>query len=393
MKTNFDEIIDRRGTQAIKTDFLDKLYGREDLIPLWVADMDFKTPDCIVEALRERFNHQIYGYSTPPESYWQSIINWEKQLHGWEISREELSFIPGIVKGIAFVLQCFTSPGDGVIIQPPVYMPFIHVPNNTGRRLLMNLLIRTEEGYDMDLEGLEEICKTSSPKLLILCNPHNPAGIVWSMETLAEMARVCSKYGVMVISDEIHADMALFDNRHIPFPMASEEARNISITFAAPTKTFNIAGLVSSFCVVHNPEIRESFYGWLSANHLASPTFIATVATEAAFTKGGEWRRQMLDYVEGNVRFVEEFLAKNIPAIRPLRPQASFLIWLDCRGLGLDQTELKNLFTNKARLALNDGVAFGKEGSGYMRLNVGCPRALLSRAMEQLASAVRESIC
>ena len=174
--------------------------------------------------------------------------------------------------------------------------------------------------------------------------------------------------------------------------MASEEARNISITFAAPTKTFNIAGLVSSFCVVHNPEIRESFYGWLSANHLASPTFIATVATEAAFTKGGEWRRQMLDYVEGNVRFVEEFLAKNIPAIRPLRPQASFLIWLDCRGLGLDQTELKNLFTNKARLALNDGVAFGKEGSGYMRLNVGCPRALLSRAMDQLASAVRESI-
>lgn len=386
----FDEIIDRRGTNAYKTDLLTKLYGRDDLIPLWVADMDFKTPDCIVEALKERFKHEVYGYSLAPDSYWESIINWVKELHGWEISREELSFIPGIVKGIAYVLQCFTLPGDGVIIQPPVYMPFIHVPNDTGRKLLLNPLIRTEEGYEMDLEGLEEICRTSSPKILILCNPHNPAGIVWSSEVLAGLAHICSKYGVIVISDEIHADMALFDNVHTPFPMASEEARNISITFAAPTKTFNIAGLVSSYCVVHNRELREPFYGWLNANHLASPTFIAAVATEAAFTKGGEWRRQMLDYVEGNVRFVEEFLSKNILGIRAVRPQASFLIWLDCRELGLDQEALKDLFINKARLALNDGEAFGKEGSGYMRLNVGCPRAVLSRAMEQLDSAVRE---
>ncbi len=390
MKTNFDEIIDRRGTNAYKTDLLTKLFGRDDLIPLWVADMDFKTPDCIVDAIKERFNHEIYGYSMAPDSYWESIINWVKELHGWEISREELSFIPGIVKGIAYVLQCFTLPGDGVIIQPPVYMPFIHVPNDTGRKLLLNPLIRTEEGYEMDLEGLEEICRTSSSKILILCNPHNPAGIVWSSEVLAELAHICSKYGVIVISDEIHADMALFDNVHTPFPMASEEARNISITFAAPTKTFNIAGLVSSYCVVHNRELREPFYSWLNANHLATPTFIAAVATEAAFTKGGEWRRQMLDYVEGNVRFVEEFLSKNIPGIRAVPPQASFLIWLDCRELGLDQEALKDLFINKARLALNDGEAFGKEGSGYMRLNVGCPRAVLSRAMEQLDSAVRE---
>ncbi|NMB37436.1 MAG: putative C-S lyase [Bacteroidales bacterium] len=390
MNMIFDEIIDRRGTNAYKTDLLTKLYGRDDLIPLWVADMDFKTPDCIVEALKERFKHEVYGYSLAPDSYWESIINWVKELHGWEISREELSFIPGIVKGIAYVLQCFTLPGDGVIIQPPVYMPFIHVPNDTGRKLLLNPLIRTEEGYEMDLEGLEEICRTSSPKILILCNPHNPAGIVWSSEVLAGLAHICSKYGVIVISDEIHADMALFDNVHTPFPMASEEARNISITFAAPTKTFNIAGLVSSYCVVHNRELREPFYGWLNANHLASPTFIAAVATEAAFTKGGEWRRQMLDYVEGNVRFVEEFLSKNIPGIRAVRPQASFLIWLDCRELGFDQEALKDLFINKARLALNDGEAFGKEGSGYMRLNVGCPRAVLSRAMEQLDSAVRE---
>ena len=392
MNTIFDDIIDRRGTQAIKTDFLDKLYGREDLIPLWVADMDFRTPDFIVEALRGRFNHEIYGYSTPPDSYWESIIKWEKELHGWEFSREELSYIPRIVRGIAFVLQCFTSPGDAVIIQPPVYMPFFHIPRENGRRLIMNPLIRTEEGYGMDLEGLEEICRNSSPKLLILCSPHNPAGVVWPPEVLAEVAHICSKYGVIVVSDEIHADMALFGNHHTPFAMASEEARNISITFAAPTKTFNIAGLVSSFCVVHNADIRERFFGWLQANHLASPTFIAAVATEAAFTKGAEWRRQMLSYVEKNVRFVEEFLSTNIPGIRAVRPQASFLVWLDCRELGVDQAALKDLFINKARLALNDGEAFGKEGSGYMRLNVGCPRAVLSRAMEQLSTAVRESI-
>lgn len=387
----FDKIVDRRGSGAIMTDCLRERYGREDLLALWIADMYFETPDPIRKALERRLDHQVYGYAVAPESYWQSILDWERRIHGWTISRETLTFIPGIVRGIAFVLQCFTEPGDKVVVQPPVYMPFLNLPRANSRQIVYNPLVFDEAAgtYRMDLDNLETVCCSEKPKVLILSNPHNPAGIVWPAADLARLADICQRYGVLVISDEIHADMVLSGSTHHPFPTISATAAGISVTFAAPSKTFNMAGIVSSFCVVPNPELRKRFFSYLEANELNAPMFLSTVATEAAFTQCDAWRCAMLSYVEENVAFVCDYLRDHVPGIVAVRPQASFLIWLDCRGLGLAQDALIDLFVNRARLALNDGVAFGPGGEGHMRLNVGAPRAMLAEAMSRLEEAVQ----
>ena len=390
MKYNFDKIIDRRGTNSLKHDQLTELYGREDLISLWLADMDFKTPDVVADAIRKRFDHQVYGYSVAPDSYWESIIKWKKDLNNWEFTREEVTFIPGIIKGISYVVNCFTDPGDKILLQPPVYMPFYRLAKENGRELVFNQLIYTHGTYEMDLEGLEKTIRTEYPKLMILCNPQNPSGKMWSKETLAKVAEICAKYHVLVVSDEIHGDMPLHGNEFHPFALASETAKNISICFSAPSKTFNIAGIMSSFVVVHNPEIRKHFFGYLKTNEYDSPTFIATVATEAAFTKGHEWYGQMIQYIQENVDFVHDYISVNIPQIYAVMPDASFLMWLNCNKLELSHDELIDLFVNKAHLALNDGAAFGPGGEGFMRLNVGCPRSILKKALEQLKAAVED---
>lgn len=390
MKYNFDKLINRRGTGALKTDVLKQRYGRDDLISLWIADMDFETPDPIRKAMEKRLSHQVYGYSGPHDSYWNSIIGWEKQIHGWDIQRENLRYINGIVRGISYVLQCFTRPGDKVLVQPPVYMPFLNLPRDNGRELVYNPLIFNESAgtYEMDLGGLETVCRKESPKVLILSNPHNPAGIVWPKRSLERVAEICERYGVIVISDEIHADMTLYGHQHTPFPMASQTAADVSITFAAPSKTFNMAGIISSFVVVSNKALREKFFGFLEANELCSVPFLSEVATEAAYTQCGKWREEMLSYVQSNIDFACDYFAKYIPQIRPVRPQASFLVWLDCTKLGFEHDRLIDLFVNKAHLALNDGVTFGPGGENCMRMNVGCPKKVLQRALEQLKAAI-----
>ena len=270
-------------------------------------------------------------------------------------------------------------------------MPFLNLPRANSRQIVYNPLVFDEATgtYRMDLDNLETVCRSEKPKVLILSNPHNPAGIVWPAADLARLADICQRYGVLVISDEIHADMALSGNTHHPFPTVSATAAGISVTFAAPSKTFNMAGIVSSFCVVPNPELRKRFFSYLEANELNAPMFLSTVATEAAFTQCDAWRCAMLSYVEENVSFVCDYLRDHVPGIVAVRPQASFLIWLDCRGLGLAQDTLVDLFVNRARLALNDGVAFGPGGEGHMRLNVGAPRAMLAEAMSRLEQAVQ----
>lgn len=391
MKTyNFDEIIDRSGSGDLKYEALLPRWGRNDLLPLWVADMDFATPDFVVDALKARLSHPIFGYTIEPADYRPTIIDWNEAHHGWTIKPEWISFIPGIVKGIGFVLNVFTKPGEKVIIQPPVYHPFRMTPEDNGREVVFNPLRLREDGYyDMDFDNLSEVCDDKC-RVLILSNPHNPAGVCWSKETLQRLADFCYEHNIIVISDEIHSDMALFGNRHVPFASVSERAADISITFAAPTKTFNMAGIVSSYAVISNDDLRQRFYGWLKANELDEPTIFAPIATIAAYQKGEGWRKQMLAYVENNVRFVEDYCRERIPGVRPLRPQASFLIWLNCRGLGLNHDKLLELFIDKAHLALNDGEMFGPGGEGFMRLNVGTPRSVLRQALEQLAEAVNE---
>ena len=391
MKTyNFDEIIDRSGSGDLKHEALLPRWGRNDLLPLWVADMDFATPDFVVDALKARLSHPIFGYTIEPADYRPTIIDWNESHHGWKIKPEWISFIPGIVKGIGFVVNVFTKPGEKVIIQPPVYHPFRMTPEDNGREVVFNPLRLREDGYyDMDFDNLSEVCDDKC-RVLILSNPHNPAGVCWSKETLQRLADFCYEHDIIVISDEIHSDMALFGNRHVPFASVSERAADISITFAAPTKTFNMAGIVSSYAVISNDDLRQRFYGWLKANELDEPTIFAPIATIAAYQKGEEWRKQMLAYVEDNVRFVEDYCRERISGVRPLRPQASFLVWLNCRGLGLNHDKLLELFIDKAHLALNDGEMFGPGGEGFMRLNVGTPRSVLRQALEQLAKAVNE---
>ena len=389
MKTyDFDKIIERRGTGAVKTDALKKVYGKEDLIPLWVADMEFETPDFIIEAIRKRLEHPVFGYTVMPEGYWETVKTWIEDHHGWKTETEWMTFIPGIVKGIGMVINALLEKEDKVIIQSPVYHPFRRIPQKNGREVVFNPLKELPDGsYEMDFENLEAVCDPKC-KLLILSNPHNPAGIVWSRETLIKLADFCHSHGITVISDEIHCDMALFGNRHIPFASVSEKAAECSITFGAPSKTFNIAGIVSSYAIVPDEGLREKFFKWLEASEMSAAHIFAPIATMAAFKHGENWRQQMLRYLECNIRFVEEYCLKNIPQIRPLRPQASFLVWLDCRKLGLSHEELTDLFVNKAGLALNDGEMFNPGGEGFMRLNIGTPRDILKEAMDKLLDAV-----
>lgn len=385
MKTyDFDKITERKGTGAIKTDVLGKVYGKDDLIPLWVADMDFETPDFIVEALKKRMEHPIFGYTALPENYWETVSKWIEDRHGWKTQCSWMTFIPGIVKGIGMAVNALLEKDEKVIIQPPVYHPFRLIPQKNGREVVFNPLRQMEDGtYEMDFENLEAVCDERC-RMLILSNPHNPAGIVWSRETLEKLAEFCHSRKIIVVSDEIHCDMALFGNKHIPFASVSEKAAQCSITFGAPSKTFNIAGIVSSYAIVPDEKLRERFFRWLEASELSAAHLFAPIATMAAFNHGEEWRQQMISYIEGNIRFIEDFCAENLPQIKPLRPQASFLVWLDCRGLGLGHDDLIDLFVNKAGLALNDGEMFSPGGEGFMRLNVGTSRKILEQAMNRL---------
>ena len=390
MKYDFDKIIDRSGTNALKYSVLKERYGRDDLIPLWVADLDFETPDFITDALRKRLEHSLFGYTATSDELWTTIAKWIEDHHGWKVRKEWITFIPGVMKGVGSVVNVFVKPDEKVIIQPPVYFPFRLTPQGNEREVVFNPLKRVEGGsYEIDFENLAAVADDKC-RLLILSNPHNPAGICWSRETLVRLADFCYERNIIVISDEIHCDLTLFGNRHIPFASVSDKAARISITFGAPSKTFNTAGIVNSYAIVPNDTLRRRFFKWLEANEFNEPPIFSTIAIIAAFSKGEEWRRQLISYIEDNVRFVQDYFKEHIPSIKPVRPQATFLVWLDCRELGLDHKGLIDLFVNKARLALNDGETFGPGGEGFMRLNVGAPRAILEAALERLAAAVED---
>ncbi len=390
MGCEFDRIIDRHGTDAMALERLEQYFGAKDIMPFWIADNNFATPDFIIDAMRRRLDHPIFGYTAENPDWRGCIIDWVRKRHGWDIRPEWLTYIPGIVKGIGMAINVFVAPGEKVIIQPPVYHPFRLVPLANRREVVYNPLKEHADGtYEMDFDNLEKVVDEKC-RLLILCNPHNPAGILWSRETLERLAEFCHSRGILVISDEIHCDMALWGKKHIPFASVSDNAAQCSVTFQAPSKTFNIAGIVSSYSVIPNPEIRERFYSWLEANELNEPHLFAPIATMAAYTdEGNEWRCRMLSYVEDNIRFVEDYCREYMPQIRPVRPEASFLVWLDCRKLGLSQQELVDLFVRKAKLALNDGTMFGDEGFGHMRFNVGFPRVMIKEALDKLRDALQ----
>ena len=388
---NFDKIVDRHGSGSIKFDGLLPRYGRDDLTPLWVADMDFEVCPEITESLQQRLKHRIYGYACAPDSYWQSIIDWSRNMHGFVFTREELTYMPGVVKGLGFAINYFTREGDKVVIQEPVYHPFRLVPEGNKRQVVNNGLVEDANGkYSMNLDELETIFRIEHPRMMILSNPHNPIGIAWDVEVLKEVAALAKRHGVIVVSDEIHGDLTIFNHEHHPFASVSADAAEVSITFSAPSKTFNIPGMVSSWCVIKNPELRHGFFSWLDANEFDDAPFVSTVVTEAAYKCGSEWLDQAKSYIERNIVAIEEYCAEQLPCIKPVRPEASFLVWLDCRALGLGHDELVDLFVNRAGLALNDGEMFGHGGAGHMRLNVASPRSVLIDAMNKLKLAIEE---
>lgn len=390
MKYNFDEIIERNGTSATKLEGMRENWGRTDLIPLWIADMDFATAPFVTEAIIRRCGTPILGYTAKSESYYQAIIRWLNTRYELKAEKENIQFVSGIVPGIGLALNAFTEKGDKVLIQPPVYGPFHWLNERNKRTLVTNPLKLVDGTYCMDMEAFRRQVKGC--KVFILCNPHNPGGIVWKEEELQEVSEICNEEGVLVFSDEIHADLTLPPCKHRPFAAINEKARTNSITFMSPSKAFNMPGLTASHALIFNENLRKKFRKHIETCEFDLGHVFAFPAVEAAYSNGTEWLDQCLAYVQENINYVDDFLKQNTPKIKIIRPQASFLLWLDCREMGLSQEALNNFFVNKAHLALNDGVSFGIEGTGFMRMNIASPRSILEKAMTQLAEAYQTYI-
>ncbi len=380
---NFDEVVDRSGTWSIK-------YGRasEGQIPMWIADMDFRTAPAVSSALKERLNRDVLGYTFTPEEFYQSIIRWEKEMHGWQVEKDWVAYCPGVITAINQAYLTFTEPGDGIVVMPPVYNLFRMYAERLGRRVVDSPLLFNGNCYRMDFDGLERILSSPNIKILVLCNPHNPVGIVWDPDDLRRIASICRQKGVLVISDEIHADLTLPGHRHSPFCSVSDDASAVGLVFASPTKSFNLAGVsMTAYCIIPNKELREPYLKHLRDLKLNEAPIPSLVATIAAYTEGAPWLQSLRKYLQSNVQEVVDFFSNNL-GIKAIPPQASFLVWLDCRTMGLQQEELMRFFSNKAGLLLSNGAMYGQGGEGFVRMNIGCPRKIVKEALGRLTQAL-----
>ncbi len=384
---NFDEIIDRRSSDSIKW-ATGLVFGSDEATPMWVADMDFRVPEPVVEALVQRARHGIFGYVTRPPSFYQAITSWWRRRHGWAIEKPWIVTTTRVVPGLGLAILAFTNPGDKVIIQPPVYPPFLEIVANNGRQLVFNPLKTDGHRYSMDFDDLERLARDSRARMLILCSPHNPVGRVWTRDELLHLGEICLSHHVLIVSDEIHCDLVFPGYKHLPIASLSPELASSTITFSAPTKTFNIAGLDAAYAIIPDPGLRDIFCNQVGALHLSGSNTFGTIGLEAAYNQGEDWLGQLLQYLECNLDTLEQFFTERVPRIKAYRPEGTYLVWLDCTGLGLEPTELKKFMVHQAKLGLNDGVPFGPGGPGFMRMNVACPRATLIRAFEQLETAV-----
>ena len=392
MKYNFDEIIDRKNNHSVKYKELTKKFGVDDVIPLWIADMDFKTAQPVIDALEKKVQHGIFGYVYRPDEYFESFINWQKKRFGWEPKKELLSFSIGIVPSLGALVQLFSEKGDKILIQTPVYSEFYDINEDNERIVIENRFIEKNGEYSLDLEDLENKLK-ENPKLFIFCNPHNPLGHVWTREELKAIGNLCRKYNVPVISDEIHADLTLWDNNHIPMASISEEIRQNTITCTSTGKAFNLAGLQSATIVFNNLEVKTKFDKFWKDLEVHRNNPFNLVATIAAYSdEGEEYLNQLKEYLQNNILFLNDFFKEYIPEITPNIPQATYLVWLDCRKLcekfGFNQKQLEEFMLTKAKLGLNEGRVYQKGVEGFMRLNAACPRAVLEKALKQLKDAI-----
>ena len=384
MKYNFDKRIDRENTCSVKYDLRQTVFEKSDVIPMWDADMDFETPDFIRDAVIRRANHPIYGYTFRDAGYYQPVMEWMQSHHGWTVQRDEIIFSPGVVPALSFAVLAFTRPGDKIIIQSPVYPPIFRTVEDHNREVSNNRLILKENTCLVDFTLLEEQAKDAA--MLILCNPHNPAGRCWDKSELERIAQICLKHKVLVFSDEIHADLVMPGFRHQVFANLSPEAAEITITAHAPSKTFNLAGLATSSVIISNPALRASFSQVIEKMHLGMGNLFGSVASTAAYLHGEPWRLQLIDYLHKNIEYTETFIRNNIPGLLMYRPEATYMIWLDFRNFGLDDTTLKNKLVHEAGLGFNPGREFGPGGEGCMRMNIACPRSTLTEALGRLGN-------
>ncbi|MBD3278141.1 MAG: putative C-S lyase [Candidatus Aegiribacteria sp.] len=381
MESVFDEVIQRRGTDSFKWNMNQEVFGRQDLLPMWVADMDFRAPSAVMKALHERVSHGVFGYPFKPDSFFEAVIGWFQKKYGWTVKKDWIVTTPGVVPALCTALNAFTSPDEGVIYQPPVYYLFKSSVEKNGRKPLENQLILYGDEYSMDLDDLQEKAKEAS--MLVLCSPHNPVGRVWTKGELKIVFKICRENDLLLFSDEIHADLVFPGQTHIPSGLPGTMRENLICSYSA-SKTFNLAGLGFSLNVIPGKRTRKKFNEVLEAQALYLSNIFGRVGTEAAYRHGYQWLRELMDYVQGNTLFTEEFLEKNIPEIRLLRPQATYLLWLDCRGMNMTDEELQDFFVNEAGLGLDAGTMFGPGGEGFMRMNVACPRSTLEEALTRL---------
>jgi len=402
MKYSFDEEFDRKGTHSVKWEFAqegedlldfqhtDRCFGEDRVLPMWVADMDFRSPEPVVEAIKARAEHGIFGYCAPTSDFYQSVVGWMERRNGWKIDQDWILLTPGVVPTLNMLVRTFTKPGEKVLIQPPVYYPFYDAIDNNDAQLIANPLVLEDGGYRMDLADLEAKCSDPQVKMAILCSPHNPVGRVGTEEELHNFGGICIKNDILVVADEIHGELIFKEHIFTPFAKISETFAQNSIICTAPSKTFNLAGLLTSSIIIPNGELRGRFEGTLLANGLSGMNTFGAVALQAAYDHGEEWLKQMLEYVEGNLAYLNTYVTENIPQVKVIQPEGTYLVWLDFRRLNLEKMELKQLMYDQAKVYLDEGFIFGPEGEGFERINIACPRKILVEALERIRKAISE---
>ena len=388
MKYNFGQVVNRKGSNSVKWDNLKEVYGTEDILPMWIADMDFKAPDEVIEALQVKLDHGVFGYNVKSDSLYNSIINWVKNRYNWNIKKEWISFTPGVVTALNIAVKEFAKEGEKIVIQPPVYPPFFRVLENNNVEANLNPLIHRGDKFVMDYDSLEKSIDDKT-KAIILCNPHNPVGRVWTKEELSKLGEICLKKNIIIISDEIHGDLTYKDYKTTPMASVSNEIAQNTITFMAPSKTFNIAGLATSIAIIPNEKIREVFERGVEKLEIGKITTFGSTALEAAYTNGGPWLEAVMEYIEDNADYAIEYINKNIPEIKVKKPEGTYLLWLDFKALNKTYEEIHNALVNVGKVALNDGSTYGDEGNGFFRINIACARSILEEGLERVNKAVQ----
>ncbi|TDL78595.1 MalY/PatB family protein [Peribacillus frigoritolerans] len=383
----FDQKTDRYNTQSVKWDYTEEIFGIKDVLPMWVADMDFKAPKQVVAALAERASHGIFGYTSTGFGAKKAVQNWMEKRHSWNITQESIVFSSGVVTALSMAIQSLTDPGDSVLIQSPVYHPFFDMTEKNNRTIINNQLKLVQGKYEIDFADLEEKLSDPAVKLMLLCNPHNPGGRVWSSDELKKLGELCAAHHVIVVSDEIHSDLMLFGHKHVPFASISKELADISITCMAPSKTFNLAGLQSSAIIIPNKDLRTRYEDYQKRQGFFTLNTFGITGMEAAYTYGAPWLEELTAYLEGNVNTVTSFIAEKLPELKVIQPDSTYLVWIDCRSLSKTDAELKALLLEKGRLALEEGTKYGPGGEGFVRMNIGCPRSVVLEGLTRLEKA------